>query len=266
MSFTTRFPFVSVPVLSKAMVSTLPIRSKASPDLIITPCFVACPIAAIIAVGVASTNAQGQNTTRTVTARTMSLVTINAIIAINNATGTSQLAALSAIRAIGAFLFSASSTIRISFCKELSSPSFEARISIVPKRLIVPQKTLSPTVLSTGKDSPVIIDWSTEVVPSIISPSTGILSPGRTRRISFILISSAAIISSFPFEILRPCCGVRLISFFNPFFALSVVFSSKIAPIAIIKATSPAANKSPMAIAAIIAIEINNADEILLIP
>ena len=231
-----------------------------------TPCFVACPIAAIIAVGVASTSAQGQNTTSTVTARTISLVIISVAIAISSATGTSQLATLSAIRAIGAFLFSASSTIRISFCRELSSPTLEARISIVPKRLIVPQKTLSPTVLSTGRDSPVIMDWSTEVVPSIISPSTGIVSPGRTRRISSILISSAAIISSLPFEILRPCCGVRLISFFKPFLALSVVFSSKIAPIAIIKTTSPAANKSPMAIAAIIAIQINSAEEILLIP
>ena len=40
-------PKVKVPVLSKAIVSTFPIFSSASPDLIITPCFVACPIAAI---------------------------------------------------------------------------------------------------------------------------------------------------------------------------------------------------------------------------
>ena len=60
-----------MPVLSKAIVSTFPIFSSASPDLIITPCFVACPIAAIIAVGVASTRAQGQNTTSTVTAVTI---------------------------------------------------------------------------------------------------------------------------------------------------------------------------------------------------
>ena len=64
--------------------------------------------------------------------------------------GTNQLAALSAIRAMGAFLSSASCTIRMSFCKELSSPTFVARMSIAPKRLIVPQNTVSPTTLSTG--------------------------------------------------------------------------------------------------------------------
>ena len=66
-SLTASFPKVKVPVLSKAIVSTFPIASRASPDLIIIPCFVACPIAAIIAVGVANTSAQGQNTTSTVT-------------------------------------------------------------------------------------------------------------------------------------------------------------------------------------------------------
>ena len=170
------------------------------------------------------------------------------------------------MRAIGAFFFFASSTIRISFCSELSSPTLEAQMSTVPKRLIVPPKTLSPTVLSTGRDSPVITDWSTEVVPERISPSTGMVSPGRTRRRSPGRMDSAAIISSFPSDNLRPCRGASWIRLFNPFFARWVVFSSKTAPIAIIKATSPAANKSPMAIAAAIAIEISRAEEILLIP
>ena len=107
-SLTSNLPYVNVPVLSKAIVSTFPIFSNASPDLIITPCFVACPIAAIIAVGVANTNAQGQNTTRTVTARTIFCVINPVITAITNATGTNQLAHLSAMRCIGACLFSAS--------------------------------------------------------------------------------------------------------------------------------------------------------------
>lgn len=55
----------------------------------------------------------------------------------------------------------------------------------------------------------------------------------------------------------------REISFFKPFFAFSVVLSSRIAPIAIIQATSPAANKSPIAMAAIIAIEINRIEPLL---
>ena len=36
-------------------------------------------------------------------------------------------------------------------------------------------------VLSTGTDSPVIMDSSTALDPSSTTPSTGILSPGRTR-------------------------------------------------------------------------------------
>ena len=66
--------------------------------------------------------------------------------------------------------------------------------------------------------------------------------------------------------ILRPLTGANEINFFNPFFARSVVDSSRRAPKAIINATSPAANISPMATAANIAMEINRADEILLIP
>ncbi len=38
---TCKLPRVSVPVLSRAMLSTLPIFSSASPDFIITPCLVA---------------------------------------------------------------------------------------------------------------------------------------------------------------------------------------------------------------------------------
>ena len=55
-------------------------------------------------------------------------------------------------------LFSASCTRRISFCRELSSPTFVAEMSTEPKRLTVPQKTSSPSPLSTGRDSPVTMD------------------------------------------------------------------------------------------------------------
>src|SRR3989344_2334658 len=44
--------------------------------------------------------------------------------------------------------------------------------------------TWSPTVLLTGKDSPVTTFSSMWLLPSIISPSTGIFSPGRTTIIS----------------------------------------------------------------------------------
>ena len=65
---TFSLPKVKVPVLSKATQLTFPIFSKASPDFIKTPCLEACPTAAIIEVGVARARAQGQNTTKTVTA------------------------------------------------------------------------------------------------------------------------------------------------------------------------------------------------------
>ena len=76
----------------------------------------------------------------------------------NSATGTSQLAALLAMRCMGACLFSASCTMRMSFCRELSSPTWVAAISMEPKQLRVPQNTSSPAALSTGRDSPVITD------------------------------------------------------------------------------------------------------------
>ena len=186
--------------------------------------------------------------------------------AISRATGTSQLAALSAILCMGACRFSASCTMRISFCRELSSPTFVAKISMEPKRLIVPQKTSSPTPLSTGRDSPVMIDWSTEVSPLRILPSTGIVSPGRMRRISPCRMSSAGTVSSIPSLSLRAFAGARLISFFRPFFARFVVASSKSAPMAMINATSPAANRSPIAIAANMAMQIKRAEDILLMP
>ena len=54
--------------------------------------------------------------------------------------------------------------------------------------------------------------------------------------------------------------------FFRPFFARLVVASSKSAPIAMMNTTSPAANKSPIPIAANMAIQISKAEEILLMP
>ena len=67
--------------------------------------------------------------------------------------------------------------------------------------------------------------------------------------------------SSFPSTILLPVSGVKLIRFLKPFFALSTVQSSKRAPKAIIHATSPAANISPIKSDATIAIAIKSADE-----
>ncbi len=50
--------------------------------------------------------------------------------------------------------------------------------------LSVPPITRSPGRLATGIDSPVSIDSSTALVPDVISPSTGMRSPGLTITVS----------------------------------------------------------------------------------
>ena len=84
-------------------------------------------------------------------------------------------------------------------------------------------------------------------------------SPGNILILSPNLTSLAGITSPF---VSLAVCGVKSIKFFKPFLALSTVQSSKRAPNAIIHATSPAANTSPINNDATIAIAINNADEI----
>jgi hypothetical protein len=61
---------------------------------------------------------------------------------------------------------------------------------------MVPEVTLSPNFFSAGIGSPVIMLSSIVVLPSIISPSTGIFSPGFTFRMSPILTSEIGIFFS----------------------------------------------------------------------
>ncbi len=64
----------------------------------------------------------------------------------------------------------------------LSTPTFSAVMTSAPVPLMVPPMTLAPAAFSTGIDSPVTIDSSTVLVPSVTEPSTGTASPGRTRN------------------------------------------------------------------------------------
>ena len=118
--------------MSNTKVFNPPNVSNASPDLINTPYFVAWPIAAIMAVGVASINAHGQNTTSTVTPLSIFPVINHAAIAMNNATGTSHVAHLSAILWVGACFSSAAFTRSINFWREEFSPKLVALMSIAP--------------------------------------------------------------------------------------------------------------------------------------
>ena len=164
MTATTRgVPRVSVPVLSKQTSLTPARRSSASPSRTRKPCFVALPMAAMMAVGVARTRAQGQNTTRIVTARMISPVKSHVSAAAVRAITTIHVAQRSASPTIFAFPASADCTSRIMRWMELSSPTRDARIVNAPNWLTVPLDTSSPALLSTGSDSPVMTAWLMDV-------------------------------------------------------------------------------------------------------
>ncbi len=59
-------------------------------------------------------------------------------------------------------------------------PIFSERMINEPLVFRVAPMTLSPIRLVIGKGSPVSIDSSTELLPSVTTPSTGTFSPGRT--------------------------------------------------------------------------------------
>ena len=203
-------------------------------------------MAAIMAVGVARTRAQGQNTTRMVTARMICPVMSQVSAAADRAMTTIQVAHRSAMPTILALPASVDWTSRIIRWMELSSPTLAARISKAPYWLTVPEETLSPADLSTGRLSPVITAWLMEVCPARITPSTGTVSPGRTRSRSPTRTSSAGTIFSPPSARTRAVWGMSRTSFSIPAWALATVSSSSRPPSCMMKATSPAAKSSPM--------------------
>ena len=130
-------PSVSVPVLSKTTAFTLWAVSKLSADLIRMPFFAPCPVPTIIAVGVASPKAHGQEITRTETAAFSAMLngfpvsshTIRVTMAMLMTIGTKTPLILSAKRAIGALELPASSTKRIICERVVSAPTCSARYS-----------------------------------------------------------------------------------------------------------------------------------------
>ena len=83
----------------------------------------------------------------------------------------------------------------------------------------------------TGIGSPVIIDSSTVVSPSVIVPSTGILSPGFTFKISFNSILSIETSTSSPSTILVALLGANFSSSFTAEFVLLCARASNNCPI-----------------------------------
>ncbi len=220
-SVTAGVPRVMVPVLSRTTVSIFPACSRCSPPLISIPLAAPTPVPTMIAAGVASPRAQGQATTRTVTMCIKELSKPaplryqppkvsreTAIIA-----GTKTAATLSASRWMGALEPCASSTRRIIWARTVSCPTFVARKVKLPKLLIEAPTTSSPGFFSTGMLSPVRWDSSMLVCPSMMTPSTGTLSPGRTTTRSPTATSSAGMSISTPPRITRAVFDCSCTSF-----------------------------------------------------
>ena len=127
-------------------------------------------------------------------------------------TGTNTPDTLSAIFAIGAFVAAASLTIFIICDNVVSSPTLVASHLINPDWFIVAADTISPTSLSTGMLSPVSADSFTALPPSVITPSTGILSPGLTTKISPFFTRFTATVFSSPSFTITAVLGARSIS------------------------------------------------------
>ena len=250
-SVITGFPSVMVPVLSITTVSILWAISRASPDLINMPFSAPLPVPTIMATGVAKPKAHGQEITRmdiTMEKTNSTLAPIisqirPAVQAIIITTGTKIPAILSAMRAIGALDALASSTSLIIWLMVVSSPTRKALNFIKPFLLMVAEITLSPTVFSTGILSPEIADSSILVEPSVITPSTGILSPGRTTTISPIARLSTATSSSAPSFITVACFGAKSMSFSRARLVCPLARASKYFPRVIRVTIMPADSK-----------------------
>ncbi len=203
---TTGLPFVIVPVLSSATTCMRAVSSSAADVLKRMPFFAPSPLPTMMATGVASPSAQGQETTSTemarLSAKPNSLPTNSHIMNVSTAAaitdGTKTALTLSATLAIGAFVAAASPTILIICESVVSLPTRVARTVRKPLSFIVAALTRSPALLSTGMLSPVSADSFTAEVPSVTMPSTAKLCPGRTVKKSPTRTSSAGMVTSLP--------------------------------------------------------------------
>ncbi len=113
----------------------------------------------------------------------------------------------------------------------VSSPTFSALNFITPFLFTLAPVTKSPLFFETGMLSPVNIDSSTLVLPSITIPSTGIFPPGLTITISPFLTFSIATAFSFPFSsTIKAVFGARPISFFIASPVLAFDLASRFLP------------------------------------
>ena len=214
--------------------------SKAAPPLNKIPILDPAPIPEKNASGTLKTSAHGQLITRNVSAvytQCVQLpVMIEGMIAVANAINTTNGVYTREKRVIKRSIFgllaAAFSTESMILVTIDSSNTFSTLILITPEVFRHPEVTSVPSKPDIGTGSPVTGDVSIIVSPSVITPSKGIRSPGRTNRISPISASSASITETSPCSFTRFTTSGRIsITSMICERLLSTAFSSNNSPI-----------------------------------
>ena len=181
------------------------------------------PLPTMMATGVARPSAQGQLMTSTLMARASangkvcpsSIQTAKVTSAMQMTVGTKMPETLSAVLASGALVPAASRTSRMTWDRVVSCPTRVARQVSAPFWLMVAALTGLPGCLSTGMLSPVRAASLTLETPSSTTPSTGMLSPGRTRNTSPVRTSATGTVTSCPPRTTQAVWGASCIRLFS---------------------------------------------------
>ena len=124
-------------------------------------------------------------------------------------------------------VFCASSTMRMILANKVSLDSFETVMVRASLKLIVLPKISSPTVFSTGTDSPEMAASSIRPRPDAIEPSMGMLAPLGTINVSPTFRSLTATSSIEPSGLMRfAISGTMFINAVIAWVLLSVAYSS----------------------------------------
>ena len=199
-------PVVTVPVLSRTMVSICRVDSRIWGPLIRMPSWAPRPVPTSSAVGVARPRAHGQAMIRTATPAVNAVAAVSPVPSQNPrvpraramTTGTNTAEIWSASRWTGALPFWASVTSRAIWARAVSAPTRVARTTRRPPALTVAPVTASPGATSTGTGSPVSSEASMAEVPSSMMPSVATFSPGRTTNRSPTASSPIGMRTSLP--------------------------------------------------------------------
>ena len=183
-------PVVTVPVLSRTIVSTRRVCSSTSGPAISIPSCEPRPVPTSSAVGVASPSAHGQAMMSVATAAVKAISgpapsrSQPASVRRERAKtiGTKTAETRSARRCTCALPVWAFSTRRPILASSVSAPTRVTSTTIRPPTLRVAPTTRSPAETSTGVDSPVSMLASTAEAPSTTIPSVATFSPGRTTK------------------------------------------------------------------------------------